>query len=260
VWDVRSYKKPLMVFENLANDIEETGCDFSPDGDHVITGTSGRKAKCIGSLIFVNTKTLKLVHEYKLDESSVIVRTIWHPRLNQIIMSYADGRTRILFDDELSIRGAKLCADKETRHLYDTTEMVSAQLGMATSTGIVTERSLKRRAEKARSDPIKSHRPDLPVSGQGSGGRVGTSLTSHLMKNIIKDTSREEDPREALLRHAQAAEANPIWVAPAYQRTQPKPVFSEDANDEEDDKYPAKQSERDRIMHQVQTPSTSHRK
>jgi len=33
------------------------------------------------------------------------------------------------------------------------------------------------------------------------------------------------DPREALLAHARAAEDEPLWVAPAYAKTQPKNVF-----------------------------------
>ena len=55
----------------------------------------------------------------------------------------------------------------------------------------------------------------------------------------------EEDPREALLRHAQAAEGtlfvfdrrvvapykcvleNPYWVNPAYKKTQPKTIYDE---------------------------------
>lgn len=33
------------------------------------------------------------------------------------------------------------------------------------------------------------------------------------------------DPREALLAQAKAAEAQPMWVEPAYQKTQPTRVF-----------------------------------
>jgi hypothetical protein len=246
VWDLRSYKKALAIFEHLANDFEETGCDFSPDGHYVVTGTSGRKTEC----------------------SNSVVRTVWHSKINQIILSCADGSVRVLFDNELSVKGAKLCADKAVRSSYDRMELTSAiQPVMPPTSGQVTERSLKRKAEKARLDPIKSRRPELPVVGHG---RVGSSFTAHLMKNIIKDTSREEDPREALLRYAQVAEAQPIWVAPAYQRTQPKPVFSEECEDEEgevNNEGPSKGSsnstlsihglERDRILRQTPTSSSS---
>jgi len=33
------------------------------------------------------------------------------------------------------------------------------------------------------------------------------------------------DPREALLRYDKESQNDPMWVAPAYQKTQPKAVF-----------------------------------
>lgn len=33
------------------------------------------------------------------------------------------------------------------------------------------------------------------------------------------------DPREALLSHAKEAESDPMWVTPAYAKTQPKHLF-----------------------------------
>jgi hypothetical protein len=36
------------------------------------------------------------------------------------------------------------------------------------------------------------------------------------MKNTIKNTMRDEDPREALLARAKDAEENPLFVAKAY--------------------------------------------
>ena len=37
---------------------------------------------------------------------------------------------------------------------------------------------------------------------------------------------RDEDPREALLSRAKEAEENPLFVATAYQKTQPKAIFN----------------------------------
>ena len=45
------------------------------------------------------------------------------------------------------------------------------------------------------------------------------------MKDIYKNRQREMDPREALLAYAKEAEAEPLWVAPAYSKTQPKKLF-----------------------------------
>ncbi|KAJ1674736.1 hypothetical protein EV182_002666, partial [Spiromyces aspiralis] len=76
-------------------------------------------------------------------------------------------------------------------------------------------------------DPVASHRPQLPITGHGKGGFIGTNETQHIMKNLVKDTTRDEDPREAILKFAKEAEENPYWIAPAYKERQPKPLFDE---------------------------------
>ena len=48
------------------------------------------------------------------------------------------------------------------------------------------EPSRKRQREKARSDPLKSMRPDLPMTGPGHGGRVGTTKGSLLTQYLLK--------------------------------------------------------------------------
>ena len=56
-------------------------------------------------------------------------------------------------------------------------------------------RSTKRKREKERMDPRKSRRPELPVTGPGRGGRVGASATQHVVQNLVRDTTRDEDVR-----------------------------------------------------------------
>lgn len=98
---------------------------------------------------------------------------------------------------------------------------------------------------KDRRDPVKSHRPELPLTGNtGMGGRIashGGTLSSFIVKNIAlqKVSAVKEDPREALLKHAKAASEDPYWVSPAYAQTQPKTIFQplnseKDKKDEDD--------------------------
>jgi hypothetical protein len=54
-------------------------------------------------------------------------------------------------------------------------------------------RGTKRKAEKDRQDPRKSRRPELPVTGPGRGGRVGASATQHVVQNLVRDTTRDQD-------------------------------------------------------------------
>lgn len=127
--------------------------------------------------------------------------------------------------------------------------------------------SRKRQREKILKDPLKAHKPELPITGPGFGGRVGASKGSlltqyllkvmclfpidhsllHLVKNkiliicaplqqggMIKETWMEEDPREAILKYADVAAKDPKYIAPAYAQTQPESVFAEsDPEDEE---------------------------
>ncbi|KAG8758492.1 hypothetical protein FRC14_008117 [Serendipita sp. 396] len=77
-------------------------------------------------------------------------------------------------------------------------------------------------------------RPELPVSGPGRGGRVGASATQHIVQNLVRDTMRDEDPREALLRIGAKVDNDPMWTR-AWKETQPKPVFQEAEEEKEDD-------------------------
>jgi hypothetical protein len=58
-------------------------------------------------------------------------------------------------------------------------------------------RGTKRKADKDRQDPRKSRRPELPVTGPGKGGRVGASATQHVVQNLVRDTTRDQDVRIA---------------------------------------------------------------
>lgn len=44
----------------------------------------------------------------------------------------------------------------------------------------------------------------------------------------------EEDPREAILKYADAAAKEPKFIAPAYAETQPKPLFAESESEDEE--------------------------
>ena len=51
---------------------------------------------------------------------------------------------------------------------------------------------------------------------------------------MIKETWMEEDPREAILKYADVAANDPKFIAPAYAKTQPEPVFQASDSDEEE--------------------------
>lgn len=240
LWDLRAFKKPLREVNNLFSRYDSTSCIFSPDNSMVVTGASLQKGETMGKLHFFETKTFNKVHEMDVVDSHVI-STVWHPKLNQIFVGTGNGTVKVFYDNQKSLRGATLCVFK-TRRKVKQVEVVSTQQIISPHVLPMyrTERhkSMKKRLEKDRLDPVKSRRPDLPIS-QGSGGRVASSggtLSSYVIRNLglSKRIDDDQDPREAILKYAKEAAENPYWITPAYKKTQPKAIFQEKADNEED--------------------------
>lgn len=83
LWDIRAFKKPVHVAQNLFSRFEMTDCCFSPDDRMVVTATSMEKGETAGKLVFFERDTFNKVIELEVGNSHVI-RTLWHPRLNQV--------------------------------------------------------------------------------------------------------------------------------------------------------------------------------
>ena len=125
----------------------------------------------------------------------------------QIVTGLANGQICVLYSPQTSVNGAKLPLNKgppRKATIEDMSDAVSAPT-------IITPHALpmfrdgeiargsKRKREKDRMDPRKSRRPDLPVTGPGKGGRVGASATQHVVQNLVRDTTRDEDVSTAFL-------------------------------------------------------------
>ncbi|XP_076075881.1 WD repeat-containing protein 70-like [Mytilus galloprovincialis] len=245
LWDIRNFKTPLVTRDGLTNFFPVTDCIFSPDDRMVVTGLSIKKGK--GKLLFMDRQTLDTVTEIEISDSSV-VRCLWHPRLNQIVVGSADGIVKLFYDPKKSHRGALLCVVKKPRE--------SKQMQVLSKTQIITPYALpmfrearptstRKFEERQRKDPLKSRRPDLPITGPGEGGRLaekGATLSQYVVQSMIlkKPDKYESNPREAILRHAKEAAENPFWVDVAYQKTQPKKIFQQPQEEkgEDDDDHP----------------------
>lgn len=247
LWDLRNFKKPINVFGDLFSRYEQTDCSFSPDDTMVFTGESLQRGQDIGRLLFYNTKTFELVTHIEVTKSHVI-KAIWHAKLNQLFIGCGNGVVKCYYDQKRSLRGAKLCVVKTHRKKHSVEVMSSQQIITPHALPLFRQEKLrtsKKKMEKDRLDPVKSRRPDLPITS-GQGGRVaasGSTLSSFVIRNLglSKRVDDEQDPREAILKYAKEAEENPFWVAPAYKKTQPKAIFqnpSEDGEGPSDAKKP----------------------
>ncbi|KAI8353169.1 WD40-repeat-containing domain protein [Mortierella sp. GBAus27b] len=240
LWDARNLKSPIAVAEDLATLNSETNVIFSPDERLILTGTGVRKNEGFGKIVMMNSDTLEVVRTMSVTQSSV-VKVLWHDKLNQIVAGNADGSVRVFYDPEVSVKGAKLCASKAPKkravddYEIDRPIITPHALPMFKEEKI---RSNKRKQEKMRNDPMASHRPELPLTGPGRGGKVGHSTIQHVLTDFVKDTTREEDPRAALLKYADVVSKDPQWITPAYKQNQPKTVY--DNREDEDEEREAK--------------------
>ncbi|KAL2470590.1 Transducin/WD40 repeat-like superfamily protein [Abeliophyllum distichum] len=245
VWDMRKMKESLRVFDDLPNHYAQTNIAFSPDEQLFLSGTSIERDSTTGGLLcFYDRQKLELVSTVGISPTCSVVQCAWHPRLNQIFATAGgkhEGGTHVLYDPTVSERGALVCVARAPRK--KSVDDFQAQPVIQNPHALPMFRdqpSRKRQREKMLKDPLKSHKPELPMNGPGFGGRVGTTkgslLTQYLLKQggLIKETWMEEDPREAILKYADVAAKEPKYIAPAYADTQPETVFAKsDSEDEE---------------------------
>lgn len=232
LWDMRALKTPLHTFNDLYSRYDTTDAIFSPDDSMVITGESLDKSKTTAHLYFYDTKTFECINKLPVSDSHVI-KVLWHPKLNQIFVGCGNGIVKGYYDENRSMRGAKLCIVKSYRKKKQTEVSGSIQIITPHALPMFRQeksRSLRKQLEKDRLDPMKSKRPDLPITS-GQGGRVvssGGTLSSYVIRNLglSKRVDDDKNPRDAILKFAKEAEENPYWIAPAYKATQPKPIFN----------------------------------
>uniref|UniRef100_A0A8D9EI41 Gastrulation defective protein 1 homolog n=1 Tax=Cacopsylla melanoneura TaxID=428564 RepID=A0A8D9EI41_9HEMI len=248
LWDLRNFKKPIFVAGNLFSRYGSTSCTFSPNDSMIMTGESINKGEKDGKLHIFKTATFEKVEELSIPNSHII-KIIWHPRLNQIFIGCGDGSVKIFFDEDKSARGAKLFIGKKKTKKRQMDVISAAAQPIITPHSLPMFRQekpkpLHKKLEKERQDPVKSHRPDLPIKS-GQGGRVaasGSTLSSYVIRNLglSKRVEDDQDPREAILKYAKDAAENPYWITPAYKKTQPDAIFKkeEDSDDEAESKKP----------------------
>jgi len=261
-WDLRNFKNPVAIKEDLMNYYSSTNCFFSPDEKFIITGTSVKKDQGNGKLVFLERDTLNMAHEIEFEKASVI-SSLWHPKINQMVISLSNGNTKVLFDPTKSNKGATLCVGKVKLKRFDPGEsLFKPQIINPHSLRMYKEKrteNVKKIKAKQRADPILSHKPEAPL-GQthGIGGRLkeGMSLTGFVIKNIALAKKDDNNPREAILKHAKEASENPYWITPAYSKSQPHQIFDhgsdsgEEKEEEEAGVFSSKRQKKEYGLHQ----------
>lgn len=98
-----------------------------------------------------------------------------------------EGGTHILYDPNQSERGALVCVSRAPRKKSVNDFEASPVIHNPHALPLFRDQpSRKRLREKALKDPLKSHKPELPVTGPGFGGRLGTTKGSLLTQYLLK--------------------------------------------------------------------------
>ena len=82
VWDLRSFKKPLVTRTGLTTLYPTTNAVFSPDEKFIVTGAGATTKGGNGRLLFLRREDLEVDREIVTD--STPVKVVWHPKINQV--------------------------------------------------------------------------------------------------------------------------------------------------------------------------------
>uniref|UniRef100_A0A0N5AQQ4 Cyclin-dependent kinase 8 n=1 Tax=Syphacia muris TaxID=451379 RepID=A0A0N5AQQ4_9BILA len=248
LFDLKSFKKPVLEKTDLYTEFEYADCGFSPRGELVYTCTSASdNGEIDGSLMFFDSSNFDLVYQIKYPKLSCL-RAKWHEKINQLLVALSDGSMRLYYDPVSSVRGALMCVSRPLRRARQQEvvreEMILSPLTLEMFqprgeegeekevTAWRLRKFLRMQDNKLRPDFRKP--ADMPMSGPSSGGRVaasGGTLHSYIAKQMgtkrNRDFLADTDVRASILRHAEEAEKNPYYVAKAYLKSQPVAIFQE---------------------------------
>ena len=246
VWDIRNPKVPVKTFQDLETSFDETNVGFSPNDDYFFTGVDapfGRAENGDGGLMVYDKQTLTL--KQKIPTPGNCVAALWHERLNQLFLGCGDGKKGTvvgLYDPQKSQKGLVTCLGKKVKTSVnadfmriDESKTAYTPHALPMFREPMPGRKGPGESERARrKDPVATKAPALEQGGKLRTG--GTLLTQHIMKNndmIGEKNWRTNDPREAILKHADAAAADAWRTNGAYAKTQPTPIFAEPDPEEE---------------------------
>lgn len=225
VWDLRRFNSPLLSTpSNLENISDDTNIMFSPDNKYIITGSSEPSTNS-GFLNILDKSDLSQVATSALKFDSSVTQVNWHKGLNQILVGLANGKIYLLFNPDLSNKGALLPLNKQVRrrHIDDNSELttnISVQ-GLAEGDDYMAKHFEEQKRAKQES---KRNRPQ-----NIDPGVWGVPTEDHLRDAVENSSFGKEDPRDELLKYAERAATDPM-----FKHTRVKKIYAEVEDNEEE--------------------------
>ena len=252
LWDTRKFKSPISTVSHpsTSSQYPTTNIRFSPTGSSVITGSA------TGHLHILNPATLRPELVTPITPSSPLISVLWHEKLNQILTGSANAETHVLYNPNLSTGGAKTVMTKapKRRHIDDDPNLTIDLTEGLSGDAIITPGGLPGTNTAATSFAARHPNVGLTASGRSRDPRRPhiPAITpfaksqpdeKHIREHIPLSSMRDEDPREALLKYAEKAKNDPLFTN-AWKDTQPKTIYAELSDDEEEDEREAKKIKR----------------
>lgn len=243
LWDTRKFKTSISTVDHpsTSSQYPTSNIKFSPNSTNIVTGSQS------GHLYILNPATLKPELVTPITPRSPLITVLWHEKLNQIITGSANAETHVLYNPNISTRGAALVMSKapKRRHIDDdptlTTDLAQGMSGES----IVNPNGLNSGTNQGSTSYAARH-PTVGLTASGRSRdprRPHVPMTTpfaksqpdekHIKEHIPLSSMRDEDPREALMKYAEKAEKDPMFTN-AWKHTQPKTLYAELSDDEED--------------------------
>lgn len=253
LWDTRKFKTPISIADHPSSSSQypTSNIRFSPSSANIITGSQS------GHLHILNPATLKPELVTPITPGSPLITVLWHEKLNQIITGSANAETHVLYNPNISTRGAALVMSKapKRRHIDDDPTLTTDLSQGLTGDSIVNPNGLLSGTNQGSTSYAARHptvgltasgrsrdprRPHIPMTTPFAKSQPDEK---HIKEHIPLSSMRDEDPREALLKYAEKAEKDPMFTN-AWKLTQPKTIYAEFSEEEDEDDGPEKKKAR----------------
>ncbi|SLM39874.1 WD40/YVTN repeat-like-containing domain [Lasallia pustulata] len=249
LWDTRKFKQPISVVEHPSTSGQYTTSNicYSPNASSILAGSQS------GHLHILNPATLKAELVTPVTPGSPLITVLWHEKLNQILTGSANAETHVLYNPNTSSRGAAMIMSKapKRRHIDDDPTLTTDLSQGLSGDSIVNPNGLLTGTNQGSASYAARH-PNVGLTASGRSRdprRPYIPMTTPFAKSqpdgkYIKDhiplsSMRDEDPREALLKYADKAKNDPLFTN-AWKHTQPKTIYAELSDGEEEEEGPDK--------------------
>lgn len=294
LWDCRMMKKKknntecLVRWTNISTEYDTSNVSFNAQSSICCVAASRPAvlefySTVQGSSSNTNTPPLYRHALTRSGSSLAAVQCIWSSVLNQILVGQSDGQTRLLYSPEFSHKGILLTATKKkalssssssssrSRHMFaridtqasgvihcpNALKMYRDEIHANVNGSTTTTSDHKRKYSHIRKDAKLSKMPEQPLTGPGVNGKLSTSVnfTQHFMQSHVKSNDfRTEDPREAILKYAEEAQADPKFMGLAYAKSVGKdmkldPRYALASRSLEQEQLDEQKQEQDALLH-----------